>query len=404
MNSAVEPNFSRGPIAVLLSIVFLGAMGTGIIMPLLPFYAIAFVAPPWQLTLLFATFSLGQFVGELFWGRASDMIGRRRVILVTTLCAVFCYAAFAYAPDIWLAMAARAAGGFFSGNLSTAQGYVGDRSPPVCIAGRLSLIAAAFSSGYVIGPLLGGLLVRPDHGLAGFRLPLMTCAVMSALAFAGTLAFVPAAAPRAAASIPLSHFPRIRKTRVPLDSIVLRLLVTTMVGYGAWSAMVSTLGLWGHERFAWNPREIGAIIALSGTAAAVSQSLLSRVSVRRFGEAPTVAGALLLTSMCLVVQAYSPWQLLAVVALLLAAVGHMGAQPCTTSLISECAPPLHRGTLLGANVAVGALGRVTGPLIAGALFSIVGSRGPLLFAAAGLLPAAALAASAARCVRLRQES
>ena len=73
----------RRALIVLLAVIFLMIAGFGLVIPLLPFFAQAFDAPAWQVTLLFSAFSFGQFIGEPFWGRLSDRIGRRPVLIVT---------------------------------------------------------------------------------------------------------------------------------------------------------------------------------------------------------------------------------------------------------------------------------------------------------------------------------
>ncbi|HEY9217511.1 MAG TPA: MFS transporter, partial [Phenylobacterium sp.] len=159
----------RLTLAVLLLIVFMSLIGFGVVIPLLPFYAQVFDAEPWQVTLMFSVFSAGQFVGELTWGRLSDRIGRKPVLLITIFTSGLGYVALAYAPGIWLAILARFVAGFFSGNISTIQGYMVDISPPERLAGRLGLIGGAFGIGFVVGPALGGYLFQEGVGEAGFR-------------------------------------------------------------------------------------------------------------------------------------------------------------------------------------------------------------------------------------------
>jgi MFS family permease len=377
----------------------MSAIGFGIVMPLLPFYALLFDAEPWQVTLLFSTYSLGQFLGELCWGRLSDRVGRRPILVCTMLCAVGCYLGLAYAPSILIATVVRGGAGFFSGNLSTVQGYIVDHSAKEHLSARLGFVAAAYSAGFVIGPIIGGLLVIPDGTLAGFRPPLIACVGLNALTCACVAILVRENRAGRDNSGPATRGRRPQSLR--LDGVMARLLATTFVGYGAWSAMIATLGLWGHDQFGWGPRELGLVIAFTGIAAALSQSVFTRLMVSRFGEVNTIVSGFCLASMALLVQAYSSWEALAALCLLLAGIGHMGAQPCTASLVSKAAPPTLQGTLLGANGAAGALGRIAGPLVAGALFSLFGSRGPLLFASLGVLPAAWLAASAGRILILR---
>jgi MFS family permease len=129
---------STRALAVLLLVVFINLVGFGVVIPLLPFYAKAMHAAPWQVTMMFAAYSLGQFFGEPFWGRLSDRIGRRPVLIFTILANAIAYVALAFAPNIWIAMAVRLIGGFGSGNISTIQGYMAEVTPADKRAGRMS--------------------------------------------------------------------------------------------------------------------------------------------------------------------------------------------------------------------------------------------------------------------------
>ncbi len=164
-----EPAHSNRALAVLLLVVFINLVGFGVIIPLLPFYARSMDAAPWQVTTMFAAYSLGQFFGEPFWGRLSDRIGRRPVLIVTIIANTLAYLALAFAPNIWVAMAIRLVGGFGSGNISTIQGYMADVTPPEKRAGRMGLLGAAFGAGFVIGPGLV-MVMRPGAGALGSRL------------------------------------------------------------------------------------------------------------------------------------------------------------------------------------------------------------------------------------------
>jgi MFS family permease len=396
------PPDSRLAVPVLLLIVFVSLIGFGVVIPLLPFYASVFHASPWQVTLMFASFSAGQFLGELTWGRLSDRIGRRPVLLITILASAAGYVALAYAPTIAIAILVRGFAGFFSGNISTIQGYIVDVTPADRLAGRLGLVGGAFGVGFVVGPWLGGVLARPDLGAAGFHPPLLVAAGLCLTATAGVLAFVRES---------VGHEASQRARPGPIASlreawsngVLRRLLAMTFMGFASFSAMWSVFGLWGEARFGWGPKEIGYVMGVTGVAAALSQSFLSGVIVRRLGAVTTIVGGLLTTGIFLFVQAISPWIWLCVLAMTLAVAGHTLTQPATSALISQAAPPGRQGAILGANNAAGSAARVAGPMIAGLLFSTVAHWAPIVFSALGMLPAAWLAWRAGRQILLRAQ-
>lgn len=383
------PHVERA-VPVLMGIVFLSLIGFGVVIPLLPFYATVFDASPWQVTLMFAVFAGGQFFGELLWGRLSDRIGRKPVILLTVMVSALGYVALAFAPNIWLAILARAVAGVFSGNISTIQGYIVDVTPRERIAGRLGLIGSAFGIGFVVGPTIGGLLARPDLGAAGFRPPLLVAAVLCSIAAVCVLVFVRESRSRAA---PIAARPGPIQGLVTAlrDPVLKRLMGATFLSFAGFSAMWSTFGLWGAERFGWGPKAIGFVMALTGVAAAFSQGVLSAYTARRIGEVRTVVFGLCVTAIFLLCQAVSPWAWLAVILMVVAVVGHTMTQPASSSLISQAAPPDEQGATLGANNAASAAARMAGPICAGVAFSTLGSWAPFVVAALGILPAAWLA-------------
>lgn len=388
--SPPPPHVDRA-VPVLMGIVFLSLIGFGVVIPLLPFYAEVFQASAWQVTLMFAVFAGGQFFGELFWGRLSDRIGRKPVILTTILVSALGYVALAFAPDIWLAILARLAAGFFSGNISTIQGYIVDVTPRERVAGRLGLIGSAFGVGFVVGPTLGGLLARPELGDAGFRPPLLAAAGLCLVAAVCALVFVRESRARAHPTAARGPGPIEALGRALRDPVLVRLMSATFLSFAGFSAMWSTFGLWGAERFDWGPKAIGFVMALTGVAAAMSQGVLSGFAARRIGEVRTVIFGLVTTAAFLLAQSISPYAWLAVVLMVIAVMGHTITQPASASLVSQAAPPDEQGATLGANNAASAAARVLGPVAAGLAFSSLGSWAPFVLAAVGILPAAWLA-------------
>ncbi|WP_293475757.1 MFS transporter [Phenylobacterium sp.] len=187
MTSLLPPAEERRALIVLLAVIYLMIAGFGLVIPLLPFFAQAFDAPAWQVTLLFSAFSVGQLIGEPFWGKLSDRIGRKPVLIVTIAMVGVTYGFFAFAPNIWVAFFLRFVNGVFAGNISTLQGALADITPPEKRAGRMGIMSAAFSAGFSTGPAIGGFLAQPDRGALGFQLPLL---VAAGFALASALAVI----------------------------------------------------------------------------------------------------------------------------------------------------------------------------------------------------------------------
>jgi DHA1 family tetracycline resistance protein-like MFS transporter len=380
-----EPLHSGRALAVLLLVVFINLVGFGVVIPLLPFYAKAMHAAPWQVTTMFAAYSLGQFFGEPFWGRLSDRIGRRPVLIVTILANTLAYVALAFAPNIWLAMVVRLAGGFGGGNISTIQGYMADVTPPEKRAARMGLLGSAFGAGFVLGPFIGGVLAHPNAGQLGFQIPLFFAAGMAALAGLGIFLFV---AESRAPSAPGAPQPGRHEAlgAAAAHPILSRVLLVTLISTAAFAGMEAIFGLYANARFGWGPREVGFCFAVIGVIASLGQGLLTGRLARRFGEGPVLTTGLAIIALTLLITPFIPSPPVAVMAVALTAFGQSLVFPCVAALISRASPPDRQGQMLGLNMASGSLARIGGPLLAGPLFGLA-TGGPYWFGAALMVPA-----------------
>ncbi|MDB5684505.1 MAG: multidrug transporter [Sphingomonas bacterium] len=387
----------RRALAFLLLVVFINIAGFGIVIPLLPFFAETFGIDAWQVTILFSAFSVGQLFGETFFGRLSDRIGRRPVLIGSILAGSLFYALLAFAPNYATAFVLRLLGGFAAGNISTVQAYVADISPPERRVRRLGLIGSIFGLGFVVGPAIGGLLTDPTMGAAGYRPPLLISAALGLVAALGLFLFV-------RESRHAVHAPPIRGRFAVLHDawaspVLRRVLLSTMVATGAFSAMEAVFALWAHARFGWGPREVGLIFAFIGTISAITQAVLVGPVVRWLGEANTLALGLLVSAVTLFLQAISPTGAIVVAVTTFTVIGVSITNPAIAGLISRATRADHQGAMLGLNGSASALSRILGPIIAGFLFSGVGVNAPFYFAAAMTLPAVLLAVQAGQAVR-----
>lgn len=393
-----------GPaLVVLYSVVCLNLIGFGLAVPLLPFFAESLDAPAWQVTLMFAAYSVGQFVAEPFWGRLSDRIGRKPVLVVTTFANVLGYLALAFAPNIWIAVGIRLFTGLGAGNISTIQGYVADVTPPAERAGRMGLLGAAFGLGFVIGPTLGGLLAQPEAGPLGYRLPLFVSAGLSAAAALGVVLFVRESRAKAAPGAPRQRFlAGVHEARA--NPVISRVLLVTFTYMAAFAGMESTFGLWAQAGYNWGPREVGMIFGVVGVVSAVTQGMLTGRLTRRFGEARVLAFGIGLFGLTLFLQTVHdlPWMVPTLTGL--GVFGQALAMPAISALISRSASPDRQGAMLGLNMAAGSAARMSGPIVAGALFSGFGAHAPFWLGAALTVPAAVLALNAGRAFRRVQDA
>lgn len=402
------PKPTRSALAVLFGVVFINLVGFGIVIPLLPFYGQTLDAPPWQVALMFSAYSLGQFVAEPFWGRLSDRIGRKPVLLITVLANAAGYLALAFVPNIWLAIAVRLFTGLGAGNISTVQGYVADVTPPELRAGRMGLIGAAFGLGFIFGPGLGGILTRPDLGALGYQLPIFVAAGLCLLAALGIVVLLKES--RAAADPAAPRPPFLGGVHDAVrNPVVSRVLLVTLIYMAGFSGMESTFGFWTEARYGWGPREVGLAFMVVGVVSVIGQGLLAGRLARRFGEARVLAAGCLIFGAGLVGQVAASRLLpeadiLVPVIMAGGAFGMAITMPNISALISRSVDPDRQGAMLGLNMAASSSARIFGPMAAGAIFSGVGHDWPFLIGAALTIPAAVMAINAGRAFRLRQGS
>lgn len=406
-------------LAVLFGVVFINLVGFGLVVPLLPFFAQSLQAEPWQITLMFSAYSLGQFFAEPFWGRLSDRIGRKPVLLATLAANAVGYLLLAFAPNIWVAVAVRLFTGLGAGNISTVQGYIADVTPPERRAGRMGMIGAAFGLGFIVGPGLGGLLAQPQMGHVGYQLPIFAASGAAVLAALGVMFFLRESRTKADPAAPRPAFLS-GVSFARSDEVISRVLMVSLIYLAGFSAMEAAFGLWAEHRYAWTAREVGLSFMIVGLISAVNQGLVAGRLARRFGEARVLAAGMLLFGLSMVLQVAAPvawfpagridlglfsipvvagWIIPVIMGI--GACGMSLAMPNISSLISRSSPPDRQGAMLGLNMAAGSMARIVGPIVAGALYSAVGPNWPFLVGAVLTVPAAAMAINAGRAVRRR---
>lgn len=392
---SAAPAGSSAALTTLLAVMFINLLGFGIVVPLLPFYAKSFNAPAWQIALVFSAYAIGAFFGEPFWGRLSDRIGRKPILISTVSGNCLCYIAMALAPNVYVAFFVRILGGLMSGNGSVIQGYIADVTPPDDRAGRLSLLGAAFNIGFIVGPALGGLLAHPEDGHRGFQTPLFVCAALSAVCVMALTTIVKESRIRAEPSDAKASRWAVAGAAMKHPLIRRAMLVTLLAGC-AFVGVESIFGLWTQARFDWGPRQVGSAFAVVGVVAAFCQLILIGPLSRRFGEARLLAFGMALTALCLIGQTFSIGAITTVPLLAIAAFGQSIAWPNVAAIISRNAEWEHQGQYLGLNNAMGALARVIGPFVLGMGFTHLGVDAPFYMAGAIVMPAIWLAWSVRR--------
>lgn len=389
MTTPAPAQDDKRALVVLLSVIFLNIAGFGLVIPLLPFFGKALDAPAWQIAILFSAYSFGQFLGEPFWGRMSDRVGRRPVLMITIAGGALAYVALAFAPTIWLAFAARFVGGLLSGNISTLQGALADITRPEDRAAKMGLMGSAFSLGFMIGPAIGGLLAHPELGALGFQIPLFAAAGFGLASALAVAVFVRESRPEPKTG---PRTPQIQVLREALaHPIIARVMIISFITVAGFAGIEATYGLWTESRFGWGPRQIGFAFMAIGVLGAYCQAVLTGRLVRRHGEARVLTAGLIAMWFGMGFQFLSPTWHVAMVGFAFVCFGQSICFPCLTALISQETPPDRQGETLGLNMSNMALARIGGPIYAGQLFSLVNPGAAFVVTAILIMPATALA-------------
>lgn len=348
-------------LVVILAAVTLDAIGIGLIFPILPALLrdvghVSEVAT--LLGIMLALYAACQFLFSPVLGVLSDRYGRRPVLLLSLAGAAIDYAVMAVAPELWMLVLGRAIAGITSANMAVATAYITDISSEDERARRFGLFHAMFGIGFIIGPVLGGLL-----GDIWVRAPFIAAALLNGANFALALFVLPESRPGQPGARfdpdTLNPFKPLKwaLTFKPLIPLMAIFFIMNFVGtmYGTIWAM------FGEDTFAWNGMMIGLSLGAFGVFHAGAQAFLTGPAVARLGErwALVVGMGCEMTALVIVGFATQGWILFALAPLF--ALGGIG-MPALQSLTTTQVGPDQQGQLQGVLASLVSLGAVFGPL------------------------------------------
>jgi multidrug resistance protein len=367
-------------VLVVFLTVFIDLIGFGIVLPLLPLYNRDLGAAGWLIGVIQASFSAMQFLFAPSWGRLSDRIGRRPVLLVSTAGAVLSYTIFAIGCGLsgrialWTLLGSRVLAGICGANITVAQAYIADITPPAERSKRMGLIGMAFGLGFVCGPPLGALGIQ----LFGFRGPGILAASLCAANFIMALFILPESWKPSSEHVtprpPLEQWLHtIGHPRIGL------LIAVFFLATFCFASFETTLGLLISKNFHLNTQThedmkmSGYLIAFCGIiGAAVQGGAIGRI-VKRSGEARVIANSMFLLTVSLFPLPFIhgghgalSWILLLLVLAVLA-IGSSLTRPPVFGLISILTPSHEQGATIGVAQSAGSLARIFAPIFAAGL-------------------------------------
>ena len=368
----------KSPLLIIFLVVFIDLVGFGIVIPILPYYAKAYGASATMLGWLMTSYSLMQFFFAPVWGRLSDRIGRRPVLLGSMAGIGLSMVMLGLAPSLLWLFIGRTLAGICGANISTATAYIADVTSEEDRAKGMGIIGAAFGLGFIFGPVIGGLLSR-----FGFGVPMFAAAVLAL----GNIIFAYFKLPEPPRTREFREATRVKRFDIAAvrdtmgDSRTRMAVVLLFIATVALTQMEVTLALFMQARHGFDAQGTGWLLAFMGLIMVVVQGgLIGRLS-QRFGEPRLILVGTIAMAIALVFMAQAAEVPLLVVGIALLALGNGITNPSLSSLASKGALPEHQGATMGVFQSAGSLVRVVGPPMAGMLYDGFGIARPFMVAA-----------------------
>lgn len=374
-------------LATIFAIVFVDLLGFSLILPLLPYYAEKFGATATIVGLLVASYALAQLIAAPLLGRLSDRYGRRPILLVSIGGTVLGFVLFGFAEPLGRLIAdtsaaviavlffSRILDGLTGGNLTVAQAYITDVTDYKSRAKALGMIGAAFGLGFIIGPLIGGVLSR-----WGYALPAFVAAGLAALNWLAVFFFLPeslsdevrvaiSARPRAAFNA-RALWEALNRPRVgPLLHIRLFFALAS-------SMFQSIFALYAQQRLGLSSQVTGYVLGYVGLLVVIVQGGLIGRLTARFSEKQLIFASTVLLTFSFVAWALTPSLTVLLLMLIPMSLGTGVMNTVINSAITKAVHPEEVGGTLGLSASLESLSRVIAPTLGGALLGQVGAWAP----------------------------
>jgi multidrug resistance protein len=367
------------PLLIIFLTIFIDLLGFGLVIPILPFYAEHFGASAFQVGLLSMSYSLMQFIFAPIWGRISDRIGRRPVLLSCLLGTAVGHLFFSLADSLIMLFITRSITGIAAASIPVAMAYISDVTTSENRAKGMGLVGAAFGLGFIFGPAIGGILSQ--HG---FPVPIYFAALLSFVASVLAYFLLPESFKPGEFQDKESNKFNLENLKNALRNPAIGLLFIIFFLITLSFANLETMfALFTERKYGFDATTNGYLFTLVGIISALTQGLLIGPLVKKFGEKKLITASIFLLSVgfLLFPVANSIILFITVVGLISFSIGVHN--PSVITLISKNTPPEKQGGILGINQSLGSLARVLGPVWGGFFFEKISIGFP--FFSAGIL-------------------
>jgi multidrug resistance protein len=346
---------------ILFIVMFLVMVGFGIIIPVLPFYAEELGASPTELGLLMAVYSLMQFIFAPMWGRISDRIGRKPVILIGIFGLSVSFFMMALSTQLWMLFAARVIGGILSAaNMPTVMAYVADITTENDRGKGMGIIGAATGLGFIFGPAIGGTFTNINldapfyiAGLVSFFTMLLVMFVLKESIHFSTN--------KAAEQKKVSWRNVFQGSLATL--YILQFFITVSL-----AGLEATFAYFAAERAGLDAVTLGYIFMIMGLASAAVQGSMG-VLTKKFGEVRIIQVGVIVSALGFALILFVQDFITAAIFLSIFGVGNGVIRPSVSSLLTKKSK-IGYGVVTGSLSSFDSLGRIIGPVLGGALYSV----------------------------------
>jgi DHA1 family tetracycline resistance protein-like MFS transporter len=346
----------------ILGITFIDIIGFSMLIPMLPYFVTHFGASPFIVGVLFATFSLCQFLSAPLWGHISDRLGRKRVLIISQIGATIGWAMLAFAPTIGWVFVARILEGVSGGNISITQAYVADLVEAKDRSRAFGLIGAMFGAGMIFGPFGGGILFAHY----GFAAPFLAAAGLQLLTLLLTVVMLPESRThleneeRVGMSEMLASFRKPRLSRILWQKLAISL------GLYGWFAVIA---LYLQRQLGFSLTQTDYFFSLFAVFnVLVNVFLIGRISARLGDRTMSNVGLVSLCAAFASVPFVHDLALLSVT-MILFSFGMALVSTGITALISNAASDREQGTVLGASSSLDSLSGILAPPVSTGLLA-----------------------------------
>ncbi|WP_138420751.1 MFS transporter [Aquibacillus sediminis] len=354
---------TKKALPILFAVMFLVMVGFGIIIPVLPFYAEEMGASPTELGLLMAVYSLTQLIFAPMWGRISDRIGRKPVIMIGIFGLSLSFWLMAIASSLLMLFAARIIGGTLSAaNMPTVMAYASDITSEEDRGKGMGIIGASIGLGFIFGPAIGG--VFSDISL---QLPFIVAGASSLLTFLIVMVFLKESLSLDGQDEQTTSKASLRQTLQGPISILffLQLFVSLSL-----SGLEATFAYFAAEKAGLGTVELGYIFMIMGLAGAIVQGGLVGRLTKRFGEGAVIQIGILVSAIGFLLILFVDNFATAAIFLTVFGIGNGVIRPSVSSLLTKRSKTGY-GSTTGFLSSFDSLGRIIGPPLGGWLFSVM---------------------------------